>query len=909
MEADRYVRLRRLYEAVVDLDPPARAEALAQHGADADLAAEVIALCAADDGDRNGALTMARDGVFDDATSPRPSPGERFGAWRIVDEIGHGGMGRVYRVARSDGSYEQVAALKFIKGLADDAAIANFTRERQLLANLSHPRIARLLDGSTHAHGRPWLVMEYVAGQPVDEHCRDRRLDTDAILDLFVAIAAAVSHAHRQLVVHCDLKPSNILVNAEGQPMLLDFGIAQLTERFADGVEAASGSASAGYTPGYASPEQRRGEPVSVASDIYSLGVVLRELLASARSRARPELEAIIAMATRDDPADRYASVDAFCDDLARLRSHRPVRAMPATMAYRGSRFVRRHWIALAVATGIVVLSGLFTWRVVVEGQRAQVAEQAALAERDRARQAEREARASETVARETSEFLTSVFKGANPDAGSGNVSIATLLDQSLARVETDLADQPATQAQMSAALAEVLFVIGQHARGRELYAKAIALERSQNRPLVLAKMLIDNANTYLKYTGGGATPNDDVREALRLMERNATEDSLERLELTRSAASVLGDSDPAEAAPLFEQSLALMRRLRPGSLQLSEILATYGWTERRRGNYDHAIDLMQESNALRLALRGEDDEAYALEMGSIANTMNLARRFDEAEPLFLRMLDLQRRHGRMEGKPGAWALAQYATFLVNAGRAMEARPLYDEIFAMTAGKLAEDDGAILVWKSHLVRIAAETGDLDRAALLGRELIATMQRQWGADNIGTTQVMVLHASVLGWRGCDAEAGAVLDQALAIYAAKPSRAMDEAQVAKVQRARWLVACQRYDDAQVQLAEVVPQAATLKPVTAWQLAQVQALLRLQRDGDEAALAALQDVEDHADTLYAPGDARIALARLPRAEWLAAHNRAGEAAPLAASILAGVDGKLVADSPLLARIRALR
>lgn len=909
MEADRYARLRRLYEAVVDLERGSRAEVLAQRGADAELVAEVLALCEADDRDRTGALTSARDSVLDSAAAPPPTSGEMFGAWRIIEEIGHGGMGRVYRVARSDGSYQQVAALKFIKGLADEAAIANFVRERQLLANLNHPHIARLLDGSTSAQGRPYLVMEYIGGQPIDEYCRDHPLTANAVLDLFVAVCAAVSHAHRQLVVHCDLKPSNILVNTDGQPVLLDFGIAQLTEHFADDAEAAVGSMSVGYTPGYASPEQRRGELVSVASDVYSLGVVLRILLDAAKVAIGPELAAIIAKATRDDASNRYASVDALCDDLARLRAHRPVSAMPATAAYLGSRFVGRHWLALSVAAGIVLLSALFTWRVVAEGQRALVAEQAALAERDRARQAEREARASETVTRETSEFLTSVFKSANPDAGSGTVSIATLLDQALLRVERDLTEQPATQAQMSAALAEVLFLIGQHPRGRALYAKAIALERTQNRPLVLAKMLIDNAGTYLAYTAGGATPRDDVREALRLVEGNATEDSPVRLELTLSAAGVLGDADPSEATPLFEQSLALMRKLKPGSIALTEVLSSYGWNERRGGNYDLAIALMQEGSVLRRELQGEAHEDYTLKLEAIAGTMSLARRFDEAGPLFEQALELRHRYGRMDGKAGAWALAQYATFLVNAGHATEALPLYDQVFAIAARKLPEDDGALLVWQYHVVGITAETGDLDRAATLSRELIANATRLWGPDNMGMAQILTTHGRILTWRGCDAEGGAALDQALAVHAAKPPREIDDIHATKVHRARWLIACGRLDDAQRQLTEVVPHAATLKPVTAWQLAYTQALLRLQRDGNAAALSDMQDTETLAAKIYAPADARIALALLPRAEWLYAHDRKDEAATLATSILAGVEGKLVPHSPLLARIRSLR
>lgn len=892
-DGERYARLRELYDDVVDIEPAARAEALARQGVVGDLAAEVLALCAADDRDRAGALTGMRDRVLADAAAPQPAIGEVFGVWRIAEEIGRGGMGRVYRVERSDGSYAQTAALKFIRGFASGAAIANFTRERQLLADLSHPNIARLLDGGASGQGQPYLVMEFIAGQPIDDYCRERRLGLAAILDLFVAACAAVGHAHRQLVVHCDLKPSNILVNAQGQPILLDFGIAQLAERYAEDTVAAG--ASSGYTPGYASPEQRRGDRVGVASDVYSLGMVLRAMLDAANVEAEAELCAILAMATREDPAARYSSVEALCDDIARLRAQRPVRALPASTAYRFSRFARRNWMALSVAAGIALLCALFTGKVI--------------AERDRARQAESEARAAETAARETTHFLISVFDGANPDAGSGNVSIATLLDQALLRVERDLADQPATQAQMSAALAEVLFVIGRHERGRALYTKAIALERTQNRPLVLAEMLIDNAKTYLKYMAGGIAPEDDLREALRLVESNAGADSPLRLELIRNAASVLGDSDPAKAAPLFEQSLALMRKLKPDSADLVDELSRYGWSERRRGRYDHAIALMQEANALQLRLHGEAHEDYALQLEAIANTMSRARRFEEAGPLFARALELHRRYGRMDGKIGAWSLAQYASFLVNAGRAREALPLYDEIFAIAKRKFSEDDGAIPVWAHNFANTVAEAGDLDRAEALSREALAKARRQWSANDPGTATVLAARARLLSWRDCDPGAGEAIDQALAIYAARPAQDENDSYSVEVQRARWLTSCGRFDDAQAQLDAVAPQAAQLKPVTAWELAQAQALLRLQRSGDAAALAEAQSAEATSARVYAPGDPRIALAALPRAEWLRAHDRGEEAAKLANDILAGVDGRLVPDSPLLARIRALR
>ena len=887
MDAERYARLRALYEAVVDLDGAARAEALQRQGADAGLAAEVLELCAASDRDHTQALSRSRDALLPDAVAPQPEAGDVFGAWRIEREIGHGGMGRVYRVERSDGSYTQTAALKFIRGLARDEAVAHFARERQMLADLSHPNIARLLDGGTTAQGRPYLVMEYVDGAPIVAYCREKKPTRDAILELFVRTCAAVSHAHRQLVVHCDLKPSNILVTPQGQPILLDFGIAQLVDRMADD---GTGCASAGYTPGYASPEQRRGERVGVASDIYSLGVVLGEMLEAAGVAADRDLAAIIAMATREQPASRYASVDALCDDLARLRTHRPVQALPATASYRASRFLRRNGLALAIVAGIVALTAGFTLKV--------------MAERDRARQAETEARAAESTARKTTEFLISVFEGANPDSGSGTVSITALLDQGLLRIERDLKENPATQAQMSAALAKALLVVGQHDRGFALFDKAVALERAQERPLVLAEMLIDRSGANMKYRAG-EQPTDGVREALGLIASHADADASLRLELVNTAASILGDAKPEEAAPVFEQVLALTRQLEPDSRELIEVLGAYSWNERRRKNYERSIALRREAYALQLRLLGEADGDSIAGMEALANTLTLARRFDEAEPLFLRAADLRRKAGLLDTKAGAWCLAQHATMLEKAGRPLEALPLYDAIFAIAARKYPPDDPTFIIWNNNLAVAAAAAGDLTRTETLTRNTVAQATRTWGANDNMTLLTLYNQGMLQAWKDCDAQAGAALAQAVAGYAAKrPPQDLD-LNDAKVARARWAVSCGNFEEAQGLLSDAARYRETYPPVSIYRLAEAEALLRLRRDGDPSAL---QTVEILATNTYLPADPRVALARLPRAQWLHDHGHVREARQLAANILPGIQGKLVLDSPLLARVRDL-
>src|SRR6185312_3072091 len=213
--------------------------------------------------------------------------------------------------------------------------LALFTRERQLLATLTHPNIGRLLDGGATLQGRPYLVMEYIEGSHIDEHCRREQLGVRAIVVLFLTVCNAVASAHRQLVIHCDLKPSNLLVDGHGRPVLLDFGIARLAGRV--GAEGDNGGAerpAPAFTPGYASPEQRSHGAVSTASDVYSLGVLLGELLAGAADRRRysalslRELAAIVACATREDPAERYATVDALTADIRRFLDRQPLQAL-----------------------------------------------------------------------------------------------------------------------------------------------------------------------------------------------------------------------------------------------------------------------------------------------------------------------------------------------------------------------------------------------------------------------------------------------------------------------------------------------------------------------------------------------------------------------------------------------------
>ncbi|MDX1394792.1 MAG: protein kinase [Gemmatimonadota bacterium] len=379
-----WTRIDDVLRGALDLDPSARdAYIRAASGGDEDFEAVIRRLL--DRAERSGGFLEPEAGMVgafaeqmgdadptDDANDVGPlEPGDTVGSFRIVEQIGAGGMGSVYLAERADGQFEQRVAIKVVRHpTAAGPTVQRFLRERQILARLEHPNIARLHDGGLTDHGFPYVVMEYVDGMPLTDHCVSGALDLDGRLELFEHVCAAVAYAHRHGVVHRDLKPSNILVNDEGRVLLLDFGIAKLLGDDSRG-EALTRTGMHVLTPAYASPEQWSGGEVTEASDVYQLGVLLYELIAGRRpasgetthpgvvaGAARPsDLDRVCAKARADQPAERYRDAAELGGDVARYRAGLPVHARPATAGYRMSRFLRRHRGAAALAAGLVAIS------------------------------------------------------------------------------------------------------------------------------------------------------------------------------------------------------------------------------------------------------------------------------------------------------------------------------------------------------------------------------------------------------------------------------------------------------------------------------------------------------------------------------------------------------------------------
>lgn len=384
-ELPHYGQIKQLFNAVCDL-PTASAQraALQALGADSATQDEVLRMLTP-----TGGITRFSNSVATAAEQWLGSPlqaGDRLGAWTLLRPLGEGGMGRVFLAERSDGHYQQQAAIKLLLGWSGAEALARLTSERQILARLNHPHIAKLLDGGATSTGQPYLVMEYADGDTIDVWCAQQQASLETRLALFGSVCEAVAQAHRNSVIHCDIKPANVLVNAEGRAMLVDFGIARL--------EGQGSEAAVGMTAHYASPEQAAGQTPGPASDIFSLGRLLDELVQPVATGDRREvLAAIVARATAVDAAQRYDSAGALHLALQRLLSHPPDAAM-AGGGYRLSKGLRRHRLwALAGVVALGVMTAV-TARLAWQLDRAQLAEQ-------RARLAETQAREVATRAQQ----------------------------------------------------------------------------------------------------------------------------------------------------------------------------------------------------------------------------------------------------------------------------------------------------------------------------------------------------------------------------------------------------------------------------------------------------------------------------------------------------------------------------
>lgn len=909
MDAEAFARVRALFDAVADLDAEAREQCLRASGEGPDVLARVRSMLAASGA--TAEFNAPISAMLGTLAGAELAAGTRLGAWTLQSKVGEGGMGTVYAARRSDGHFDQDAAIKLLRGVPSAAALEYLARERQILASLTHPNIARLLDGGTTPQGQPYLVMEYLDGVPIDRYCREQRPDSAALLRLLIPVCEAVAYAHAHLVVHCDLKPSNILVRADGRPCLLDFGIARVLGD-ADRAQPSSISQRArAFTPGFASPEQEGGGSLTTAADIYSLGRLLEALLGVDRLAADAELAAIVARATRQLPAERYGSAELLAQDLERYLQRQPLAALPATLAYRSRKLLQRRWPAVAAVLAVLLLVAAFTLRLAIESERAlgaervaRVAEQTALTQRDRARLAE-------SAARQISEFLVSIFEASNPDDEIVEIPTSKLVEQAQLRLDGVQQSQPESQSDLYSALARVQVNMGQADAAKANFARAIDLERKRDRPLELAMMLHHAILLQIsRFSGADAEPM--ARELVSLREQYGDPDSLEMAQAYGLLGHLLSRAGQrAEGEGYLQRRAALTAKIDAHNDDHAESLEALGLHYKNYADYPQAIAKLRESADIRSALAGDDNANTLDSLEWLANALILDRDFVQAEAILRRALRARiALHGERSSKVAS-VLDELARVLSLSGRTLEALPLHRQALAIAEEKLGRDNVAFCVYLNHYGLSLQYVGDDAGAEGALAEAVATLSKRLAASHQGLAQIRLNLGRLLLRMERLPEARAALQQALQTRSAgmgEHSPRVAEVRISladlELRSGRPAVAARELDLAQ-------PQVAELDELHQIAFVRQRALLAAQLGDVDSALADLEKVEARMFAAVGNNDIRGWFSMLDRAELLARRNSPGDRAAsraIARQILTQVEPLMVADARLLERLRRL-
>lgn len=781
-EGTREQRIATLFADAAGIAVGARAEWLAERcGDDVALVAEVSRRLAA--ADVTSAVVHAAHAASGSSPAAGAMLGLRLGHWCIERLIASGGMGSVFRARRSEGDFEQVVAVKLLHSRGADAAELSrrFAAERQILAQLDHPHIARLLDGGALPDGTPYLVMEFVDGERIDDWCTAHRLDIAARLRLFAKVCRAVQAAHRMLVVHRDLKPGNILVDTHGEPKLLDFGIAKV---IGGAVGDDTRAEERMLTPRYAAPEQFAGQS-GVGVDVYALGVILYELLTGSspygageldtlvlleairsheplppsRSvspqalarRLRGDLDAILLRALRKDPRQRYGAVDELLDDIERHLERRPVRARRGSRLYQLARFAERNRLPLALA--FTVLVGLLATGLVWRTQRDAV-----VAERDKAER--------------TTRFLASVLAGVDPSRAEGldRTLMKQVLDDAAARLALELDDAPEARASIAATLAETYVNLGESQRALALAsAEYQAVLGSHATDARLALRLAAEVARARDDTAGVGDDADLLRRTFETQLARFGPSDIDALTSAGYLVRQLRVAGRVEASR--EIGLARIRSAVPNAENaqaLEGLMDELAISHSMAGDHDGAIALHQAIIAAREQRSGPDSFDLMELRGNLAATLMLAKRYDEALAVSESVLW---RYVTAYGPEHPRTLvirSNIAGELTMLGRAEEALVICEELLAIRRRISGERHPETLIELGNLAATAMRAGALERAEAAFRAYIPLCDELRGASHPGCAERRAGLGKVLRGRGRYAEAEPWL---LAAYAGK------------------------------------------------------------------------------------------------------------------------------------------
>ncbi len=743
-DVKRLQRMRAVFNAVIDLPPAERGPALERlSDGDVALRREVEAVIVGSERTAS-ALESPVVAIPDEtATTATSLVGERIGPYTVVRLIGMGGMGAVYEATRADDQYQKRVAVKIVqRDIDSEVTLARFRRERQILASLEHPNIATLHDGGVMPDGRPFLVMEFVDGAPITAWCNARALPLHERIALFRQVCAAIHHAHKNLVIHRDLKPGNILVADDGTVKLLDFGIAKLlSSDDADGPDRGMpltrGGARA-FTPEYASPEQLRGETLTTASDLYSLGVVLFELLtgrrphqaksralvdieravldtptprpssvltdqmgqfitgqsaARLRQRIQGELDSITLTALHLEPGRRYPSVEAFSDDLRRYLDGLPVRAQRDWAGYRARKFVQRNKVATVTSalTLIALLAG-----VIITTSAA------------------RRARAEQVKAEQANVFLRGLLASVQPETGRRDALVSQVLDSAARRIARELAASPDVRADLETVIGQSYQGLGRYGEA-ERHLKTGLLLRQQSAGPQSASAVIGLSSLGQLYLAQGALDSAEqvFRRALALQQdRGRTSDSLYASLLSNLGSLAHSQGHAVDAERFHRQALEIQRRIVGARSDLAALsINDVGVAAGEQGRFAEAESLHREALRIVQANNPAPNERVAGVLSDLASVLDFEGKSAAADSTYLQTLALRKRLLGADHPDYVLTLFNYSGFIFDQKRYREAADYSRQILALRGKTLPESHPSVAAALQTLGRSLDKLGD------------------------------------------------------------------------------------------------------------------------------------------------------------------------------------------------------
>ncbi len=744
--------------------------------------------------------------------------GKRIDRYRLLREIGRGGMAVVYLAERADRQFDQQVALKLIKrGTDTDEVVTRFRQERQIMALTQHPNIARLLDGGSTAEGRPYFVMEHVDGRPIDRYCDDQRLAIRERLRVFLDVARAVAYAHRNLVVHRDIKPSNILVSDDGEVKLLDFGIAKFLDPETR-VDLTRTKVRM-MTPAYASPEQVRGAPVTTASDIYQLGLLLyllitgrspysvdplsdsmamaitdepptrpstvvgaralqsaadqsatteqicdqrRTTLARLRRELNGDLDNIVLMALRKEPERRYASALQLIDDIERYLVGRPVEARSSTWSYRTAKFIRRNWVAVAAATILVMVTSALVVFYTVQLTR----------ERNRANEAAARASREAVVATEVSDFLVGLFEVSDPSEARGNaITAREILDRGADRIGDELGEEPLTQARLMKTMGKVYRQLGLFESATSLLEHSVELlgeHRGQEHP-DWADGASELGDLYWQL---GRYPEAEqlLQQAMAVFEATADRETMLAIVLDSLGELYADQGKLVEAETLYLRSLKILEAQHGANdPAVADTLNNLALLYRIDGKPAQAEPLFQRALGIMEANLDSDHPHLAAALNNLALVYWDREQYDQAEPLFRRSLAILEKVVGPDHPQVAIALHNLADLKQDQGDLEAPEALYERSRNILEASLGPDHPNVATSLDGLADLYTLRQDYELAEPLFIRALEIRETALGPEHPRVGHVLIGYGKLLRATGRQAQADAFEARALAIRA--------------------------------------------------------------------------------------------------------------------------------------------